>query len=264
VPLIRGRFLDSGDRDGGARSIVVNETFATKYWPNQDPIGKRMVFGTPNERNAWFTIVGVVGDMRRRGMDRSARLETFFSTGQNIARNMQLLVATDGDPLALAAPVRGEIRTLDRSSPVTAVGTIDTMIGESLAIRRFQAWLLAMFSLLAVVLAAVGVFGLMAQLVARRTPEIGVRMALGARPAQVVGLVLGQGAVLAGAGAAIGLVGAFLVARTLRTLLFGVGAADPISYVTAAIVMGTSVLIACAVPAWRAARVDPTLALRQE
>jgi predicted permease len=264
VPLVRGRFLDSRDRDGGARAILINETFATKYWPNQDPVGKRMVFGSPGERNPWITIVGVVGDMRRRGLHRGSRLETFFSTTQNIGRNMQLLVATDGDPMALVSPVRGEIRALDRSAPVTAVSTVDAQIGESLSIRRFQAWLLAMFSALAVLLAGVGVFGLMAQLVVRRTPEIGVRMALGASPTQVVSMVLRQGALLAASGGVIGLAGAFLLARALRSLLFGVGAGDPISYVGAAAVMGVSVLVACAVPAWRAARVDPTLALRQE
>jgi putative ABC transport system permease protein len=264
VPLVRGRFLDSRDRDGGARAIVINETFANRYWPNQDPVGKRMVFGSPNERNPWITIVGVAGDMRRRGLHQGARLETFFSTTQNIGRNMQLLVATDGDPLALAGAVRAEIHGLDRSAPVTVVSTVDAQIGESLAIRRFQAWLLAMFSMLAVLLAAVGVFGLMAQLVTRRTPEIGVRMALGASPGDVLAMVLRQGALLAAAGVVVGLLGAFLLARGLRSLLFGVGAADPISYVAAAVVMGLSVLIACAVPAWRAARVDPTLALRQE
>jgi putative ABC transport system permease protein len=264
VPLVRGRFLDSRDRDGGARAILINETFANRYWPNQDPVGKRMVFGTPNERNPWITIVGVVGDMRRRGLHQGSRLETFFSTTQNVGRSMQLLVATDGDPLALASGVRAEIRALDRSAPVTAIGTVEAELGESLAIRRFQAWLLAMFSILAVLLSAVGVFGLMAQLVVRRTPEIGVRMALGASPGDVLRMVLRQGALFAGGGAVVGLLGAFLLARGLRSLLFGVGAADPLSYVSAAAVMGLSVLIACAIPAWRAARVDPTLALRQD
>ena len=264
VPLVRGRLLDSRDRDGGARAVVINETFANKYWPNQDPVGKRMVFGTPGERNPWITIVGVAADMRRRGLHQGARLETFFSTTQNVGRNMKLLVSTDGDPLALAAPVRAEIRALDRSAPVTALGPVDAEIGESLAIRRFQAWLLAAFSMLAVLLAAGGVFGLLAQLVARRTAEIGVRMALGATPRQVVTMVVRQGALFAAAGAVVGLTGAFLLARALRSLLFGVAAADPISYAGAAAVMALSVLVACLVPAWRAARVDPTSALRQD
>jgi len=264
IPLVYGRFFDSRDRDGGARAVVINQTFASRYWPNQNPVGKRLVFGTPNENNPWITIVGVAGDMRRRGLHQGSRLETFFSTTQNGGRNMQLLVTTDGDPNALVGPVRAEIRTLDRSTPVTAISTVDAQLGESLAIRRFQAWLLAMFSMLAVLLAAVGVFGLMAQVVARRTPEIGVRMALGASPQQVLSMVLRQGVLFAAAGATVGLVGAFLLARALRSLLFGVSAADPVSYVGAALVMGLAVLLACAVPAWRAARIDPTLALRQD
>ncbi len=177
---------------------------------------------------------------------------------------MQLLVATNGNPLALAPAVRAEIRALDPSAPVTALGTVDGQIGDSLAIRRFQAWLLALFSLLAVLLAAVGIFGLMAQVVTRRTPEIGVRMALGATPGDVLRLVLRQGVVLSTIGALVGLAGAFALARALRSLLFGVGTADPVSYIGAALVMTLSVLLACALPAWRAARIDPTLALRRE
>jgi len=262
VRLVGGRFLNASDRDGGARAIVINETFATRYWPNQNPVGKHMVFGTPGERNPWMTIVGVVGDMRRRGLQQGARLETFFSTTQNVGRNMQLLVATDGNPIALASSVRAAVRALDPSSPITAVSTVEAQIGESLAIRRFQAWLLALFSMLAVSLAAVGIFGLMAQMVARRTPEIGVRMALGASPQQVLALVVRQGVGLAAAGAIVGICGAFALARGLQSLLFGVGAADPISYAGAGAVMAVSVLLACALPAWRAARVDPTIALR--
>src|SRR5206468_3822553 len=160
--------------------IVINETFANKYWPNQDPVAKRLVFGSPGPRNPWITIVGVAADMRRRGLHQGARLEIFGSSAQNIGRSMQLLVATAGKPLALASSVRAEIRTLDPAGPITAIGTIEAEIGESLAVRRFQALLLALFSLLAVLLAAVGIFGLMAQVVVRRTPEIGIRMALGA------------------------------------------------------------------------------------
>jgi putative ABC transport system permease protein len=264
VRLVHGRFLNAQDRDGGPRAVVINETFATRYWPNQDPVGKRLVFGTPDPRNPWITIVGVVGDMRRRGLHQGARLEAFFSTTQNIGRNMQLLVTTDGNGVGLVPSVRAEIRALDPSTPVTAVSTVEAQIGESLAIRRFQAGLLALFSTLAVLLAAVGIFGLMAQVVVRRTPEIGVRMALGASPGNVVRLVLRQGLLLAAVGTVVGTFGALAVARALRSLLFGVGAADPISYVTAAVVMALSVFIACGLPAWRAARVDPTAALRSE
>jgi putative ABC transport system permease protein len=262
VRLVSGRFPGAEDRDDGPRVLAINETFANRYWPNQDPVGKRMVFGTPGERNPWMTIVGVVGDMRRRGLHQGARLETFFSTTQNVARNMQLLVATDGNPTALVPSVRAAIRALDPSSPLTALSTVEAQIGESLAIRRFQAWLLALFSMLAVILSAVGIFGLMAQVVVRRTPEIGVRLALGASPWDVLVLVVRQGVGLAAAGTVLGIAGALVLARGLQSLLFGVGAADPFSYAGAGLVMAVSVLLACALPAWRASRVDPTVALR--
>jgi putative ABC transport system permease protein len=262
VRLVSGRFIDGRDKDGAPRVIVINETFASKYWPNQNPVGKRLVFGTPGARNPWITIVGVIGDMRRRGLHQGARLEVFFSAAQNAGRNMQLLVATDGRPLALGAAVRAEVRALDSSAPITDLSTVEADIGESLAVRRFQALLLALFSVLAVLLAAVGIFGLMAQVVVRRTPEIGLRMALGASPQDVLKMVLRQGVLLAAGGAAAGICATFALARVLHSLLFGISAADPISYAGAAVVMAVAVTLACGLPAWRAARVDPMVALR--
>jgi putative ABC transport system permease protein len=177
---------------------------------------------------------------------------------------MYLLVASDGPPLALVPGVRAEVRSLDPAAPITQVSTVEADIGESLAVRRFQAFLLSLFSVLAVLLAAVGIFGLMAQLVVRRTPEIGLRMALGATPNDVLGMVLRQGVLLAAIGGAAGVGGAFVTARVLKSLLFGVTALDPVSYAAAALVMALAVLLACGLPAWRAARVDPMAALRDD
>jgi predicted permease len=266
VRLVHGRFLARGDADGGSPVAVINETFASRYWPNQDPTGKRFVFGNSpaNPRNPWITIVGVVGDMHRRGLHRGARLEAFFPSGQRIGSNMQLLVAADSQPLALVPAVRAEILRLDPTGPVTEVSTVEAEIGESLAVRRFQALLLSLFSILAVLLAAVGIFGLMGQVVVRRTSEIGLRMALGATPKDVLAMVIRQGILLAAVGALAGLCGAVVMARALRSLLFGVSAADPISYAGAGLVMALAVLLACWLPAWRAARVDPMVALRNE
>jgi putative ABC transport system permease protein len=265
IGLARGRFLDSRDGQGAPRAAVINQTFADKYWPNQDPTGKRFVFGDSIGNNPnWITIVGVARDMRRRGLHRGARLEVFMSTLQNPRRDLTLLIAASTPPLSLAPAVRAEIRALDATAPVTELSTVEAEIGESLAVRRFQAFLLTLFSGLAVLLAAIGIFGLMAQLVARRTPEIGLRMAIGATPADVLRMVLRQGAILAVIGSAAGVAGAFLLARLLRTLLYGVGPADPISYLAAALVMGLAVLLACAIPALRAARVAPVQALRDE
>jgi putative ABC transport system permease protein len=264
VRLRYGRFLDDRDRQGAPRAAVVNETFASTYWPNQDPTGKRFVFGTPNNNPQWITIVGVIRDMRRRGLHRGGRLEVFMPHAQNPARNLQILVASDSAPLALAPAVRAAVRSLDPTAPVTELTTVEAEIGESLAVRRFQALLLTMFSSLAVLLAAIGIFGLMAQLVVRRTPEIGLRMAIGATPSDVLGMVLRQGVLLAAIGAVAGITGAFVLARVLRTLLFGVTPADPISYAVAAVIMSMAVLLACAIPALRASRVAPVEALRNE
>jgi putative ABC transport system permease protein len=177
---------------------------------------------------------------------------------------MQLLVTTHGEPLALAPAVRAEIRALDPMAVITKVSTVEAELGQSMANRRFQALLLAMFAALALLLAAVGIFGLMYQTVARRTHEIGVRMALGAHSADVVRMVLRHGLLLTGAGIVLGVVGALALSRVVRGLLFGVGPADPVSYLVAVLLLGGAALVACWLPARRATRVDPLVALRHE
>ena len=264
VRLKFGRFFDDRDRQGAPRAAIINATFAEKYWPGRDPVGKRFVFGSPGERNPWITIVGVVEDMHRRGLHRGARLETFGPHGQMPARGLQLMVTTDGDALSLARGVRAEIRALDPTAPVTKVMTVDEMIGESVAHRRFQALLLAIFASLALALAAVGIFGVMFQSVARRTHEIGVRMAVGAESGDVVRMVLRHGLLLTGTGVVLGLAGAVAVSWVIRGLLFGVGPADPASYVIAVVLLGVVAAAACWLPARRATRVDPLVALRHE
>ena len=177
---------------------------------------------------------------------------------------MQLLVATEGEPLAVAAAVRSQIRALDSTAVITKVSTVEAELGESMAARRFQALLLALFAALALVLAAVGIFGLMYQTVARRTHEIGVRMALGAQGGDVMGMVLRQGLLLTGIGVVLGVGGALALSRLVRGLLFGIGPADPVSYVAAVLLLGATALVACWLPARRATRVDPLVALRHE
>ena len=270
VKLVSGRFFDARDTATSPLVVIVNETFAKRYWPTRDAVGQRLVFGRPDTSPTakppqWIEIVGVIGDMKRRGLHQGARLEMFVSTNQRVNRNMQLLIATDNDnPLALTPAIRAEVRALDPTGPITEITTIDAMVGESLALRRFQALLLALFSILAVLLAAVGIFGLMAQVVSRRTSEIGLRMALGAGRGDVLGMVMRQGLVLAGLGAILGLAGAYALARTLSAMLYGVGVADPVSYAAALGALLAAVLLACALPAWRASRVDPMVALREE
>jgi len=202
--------------------------------------------------------------MHRRGLHRPARLETFFAMAQAPSLGMQLLVATEGEPLAVAAAVRSQIRALDSTAVITKVSTVEAELGESMAARRFQALLLALFAALALVLAAVGIFGLMYQTVARRTHEIGVRMALGAQGGDVMGMVLRQGLLLTGIGVVLGVGGALALSRLVRGLLFGIGPADPVSYVAAVLLLGATALVACWLPARRATRVDPLVALRHE
>jgi putative ABC transport system permease protein len=264
VKLRYGRFFDGRDRQGAPRAIIINSTFAEKYWPGRDPVGKRLVFGSPGERNPWITIVGVVEDLRRRGLHRPARLETFLPLAQRPARGMQLMVTIDRDPLRLAGGVRAAIRMLDSTAPVTKVSTVEAELGESMAGRRFQALLLATFAGLALVLAAVGIFGLMYHTVMRRTHEFGVRMALGAQGRDVVRMVLRQGLLLTGLGVTLGVAGAAALSGTIRGLLFGVAAADPASYLAALGLLGGAALVACWLPARRATRVDPLAALRHE
>jgi putative ABC transport system permease protein len=174
-----------------------------------------------------------------------------------------LVVPADDNPLALTPAIRAEVRALDPSGPITEITTVDALIGESLALRRFQALLLALFSILAVLLAAVGIFGLMAQVVSRRTSEIGLRMALGAARGDVLGMVMRQGLTLAAIGAILGLAGAYALARALEAMLYGVGVTDPVSYAGAFTALLLASLLACALPAWRASRVDPVVALRE-
>jgi len=264
VQLKYGRVFDDRDIQGTQRVAIINQTFAEKYWPGRDPSGQQFVFGTPNDRSSWITIVGVAKDMHRRGLHRSARLETFLPHAQGPGSGMQLLVTTNNDPLKLAALVRSEVRALDSMAPVTRVSTVEAELGESMANRRFQALLLALFAALALALAAVGIFGLMYQSVARRTHEIGVRMALGARQTDVVAMLLRHGLLLTGIGIALGVAGSLALSRLIRGLLFGVEPADPISFLAAVALLGAAAFAACWLPARRGTRVDPLVALRHD
>jgi len=264
VPLKSGRFISDQDGPDAPLVTLINETFAKRYWPNEDPIGKRFTFGGGGPNARWMTIVGVVGDMRRRGLDIAARCETFQPLAQSPSRGLNLVIRTVGDPLQLAQAVRTEIRALDRDSPIMSIATLDQVIGTSLAERKFQTTPLGLFSGLALVLAAIGIYGLMYQTVARRTHEIGVRMALGAGARDILTMVVREGLVLALAGIGLGLAGAFALTRLLSTLLYGVSSTDPITLVGAAGILVLTSLAASWIPAYRAAKVDPMEALRYE
>lgn len=283
VPLLRGRFFTRADalaksqllsapRTQGpppvaapigrppAEAAIINETFARRFFPNEDPIGKRFYFGPPT-KIYWYEIVGVVGDMHRQGLERQPIPEYF---GPHLGGTADVVVRVNGAPPAFAATVREAIRSVDKHTLILNVTTAEARLGELSAERRLNTWLLALFAALALVLAVIGIYGVMHYSVAQRRHEIGVRLALGAQSADVLRLVIGQGLRLMLGGVALGLLAAFALTRVLAHLLFGVSAHDPLTFSGVALLLAGVAIVACYLPARRAAQVDPLVALRCE
>ncbi|HEV2860568.1 MAG TPA: ABC transporter permease [Pyrinomonadaceae bacterium] len=263
VPLRAGREL--GERDGAEAPpvVLVNETTARKYWPGADPVGRRVKLG-PGAQGPWVTVVGVVGDVRNFGLESEAKPEVYVPHRQSPQSRMRLVLRTDGDPLSLVPAVRSAVRSLDAELPFSQVATMEELLARSVAQRRLSTLLLGVFAGTALLLAAIGIYGVMAYSVTQRTREIGIRMALGARRGDVVRMVLRQGMALALAGVACGLGGGLVAARLMRGLLYGVSAVDPLTFVGMAGVLTCVALLACYVPARRATKIDPLVALRAE
>jgi putative ABC transport system permease protein len=264
VPLVRGRTFRASDVASGPLVAIINRTFARRYFPNADPIGRRVSFDGANGHPIWREIVGVVGDARQDGLDQSVypEIETPFAQTAHLA--MTVVVRSDGDLGALVRPVRERVRELDAAVPLFDVQTLEAAVADSVATRRFSAWLLGAFALLALALAACGLYGVVAYRVARSQQEIGVRMALGADPGAIVRMVIVRGMSAALAGLAVGVPAAWVLAQYLRTLLFGVVPHDPLTFAGGAGLLLATCLVACYVPARRATRVDPLTALRAE
>jgi putative ABC transport system permease protein len=265
IRLLRGRDLaltDTRDRPG---AVVVNQTLAEREWPGQDPLGKRLSLGNESaDPNAWLTVVGVVADSKRQELEAGPRPAVYLSVNAFTLPFMGVLVRTDAGEAAALTAVRTAVRTLDPQLPVSEVETIDRVLERATGQPRFRATLIGAFAAAALLLAAVGLYGLISYSVAQRVPEIGVRLALGATPAQVGRLVLGQGLALAAAGVALGLVGALAATRLLKGLLFSVSATDPTIYALLALLLLSIAALACGVPMRRAMRVEPITALRAE
>jgi len=260
IPLLKGRFFTDQDRESSPRVAIINETMARSYWPGEDAIGKRFRFSGEQ----WTTVVGITGDMHRQGLEKQVVPQVFRPDAQQPEDMLEVIVRTAGDPRTIAASVQSEIQSLDKSVAKFQVAAVEQQLGQETAERRFQTSLIGLFSLAALVLSAIGIYGLMHYFVAQRTNEIGVRMALGARYGNVLSLVLRQGLLLAGIGVMVGVLGAFALTRLLSSLLFGVTPTDPVTFAAApAILLGVAVL-ACWIPARRAAAIDPVRALRQE
>jgi putative ABC transport system permease protein len=259
--LIEGRAVGDADRPDGPDVVVINEGMARRFWPGQSAIGKRFRRGNDDDRE-WTTVVGVVADVKER-LDTVPGLQGYWPHARNQwARDMALVVRTSGDPLALASAIRSEVRALDPEVPIVSTTTMQQLMAESASEPRFRTVLVLSFAGVACLLALVGIYGVMAFVVAERTHEIGVRMALGAGEAGVLRHVLGQGLRLTALGIAIGLVGAFVATRAIQAMLFGVGAMDPMTYGLVVVMLATVAMLACWVPAKRASRVDPLVALR--
>lgn len=260
--LLEGRFLSPADGATSPPAVVVNQTMAKTFWPHESALGHRVRTG--GNDSPWRTIVGVVADMKNAGLDKPAGTELYLSFPQSPARTAYLVVRTNGDPMSMAGAVRAEIRGLDRALPISQVRVMTDVMAAARSRPRFLTLLLTMFSSVSLVLAALGIYGVISYSVAQRTNEIGVRMALGARSFDVVRLVGVAGIRLALAGTVIGALGALVFTRTLSGLLFGVSSVDPLTFLAMAGMLIVVTLVACYIPARRATKVEPVIALRYE
>jgi len=261
IPLKAGRYLNQRDTPPGPETTVVNEAFVRQFFPKEDPLGHGIQLAGSN---TWHTIVGVVGDTRQIGVAAVTGPEIFLSYEQSPSPGMTLVVRTEANPVTLVSAVRAAVASLDKDVPLSGVETLDEMLAGQVASQRFNMALLGAFAGLALLLAAVGIYGVMAYAVGQRTQEIGIRMALGALPENVLRMVLVQGARLAILGVVLGLGGGVALTRLLRTLLFEVEPTDPATFAAGAALLFAAALAACWIPARRAARVDPLVALRYE
>jgi putative ABC transport system permease protein len=263
IPILRGRNFNDAEQREAKRVILINEALARKHFPNHDPIGQRLdvaMFENP----VVTEIVGVVGNVRYDSLIDEAPPAVYFPHPELAYPFMTLVLRTDGDPAAIAPAVQREIRALDPNQPVSDVRTMDQVMSEAVSRSRFNTLLLGLFAGLATLLSAVGIFGVMNYSVALRTREIGLRLAIGAQPRQVLLLVLKQGMILTAVGVALGLIAAFALTRLLTGLLFGVEAVDAITFTTISLLLVIVSLLACYLPARRAMRIDPMTALRYE
>ncbi|MEJ7809819.1 MAG: ABC transporter permease [Gemmatimonadaceae bacterium] len=265
IPMAAGRSLTEADHAGAARVAVVNETFANHYWPAGGAVGKRFHLGQADDTDEpWMTIVGVVRDVKQFGVNEGTVEGLFMPHAQSPSRTMTLVIRATADPAGLAPAVRREIGALDPEVALFNVLTLEQALERSVWQPRLYTALLGIFAAVALVLAAIGLYGVVSYTVARRTHEIGLRMALGAQRRDVVRLVVGEGARLVAIGIAVGLAGALAVLRVLRAVLFGVSTTDPATFATVSVTLAAAALLASYIPARRAARVDPLVAMRSE
>ncbi|MFY9571107.1 MAG: ABC transporter permease [Blastocatellia bacterium] len=265
IPLVKGRYFDDRDVREAPQVAIIDTTMERKFWADEDPIGKRISFQRDPQGNPiWREVVGVAGHVKQRGLDGESPVQYYVPHRQLPISTVFLVVRTAAMPTSMAAAVRGAVQEVDRELPVFRVTTMERMVSDSMAQRRFAMTLLGIFALVALILASVGLYGVMSYSVTHRTNEIGIRMALGARVNDVLSMVVRQGMKLSLAGVGIGLAGAFALTRVMRTLLFGVSTTDPLTFAVVALILAGVSLVACYIPARRATKVDPMVALRYE
>jgi predicted permease len=266
IPFVApgSRDFDARDHREAPRVAIINEAMARHSWPGRDPVGRRLWLGPQDSGAPAYTVVGVVANMRRQGLEREALPQIFVSLAQNPpSRNVNLLIRTSSDePLTMVATLRAAVRRVEKDAPIYGVAPLEQLLGTYLTQRRFQASLLAGFSVVALLMAAVGIYGLIQYSIATRTHEIGLRMAIGARGSDIFRMIIGEGLTLSLAGLALGLVGALWLGRAASSLLFGVTASDPLTFTTVSLLLTGVAIAACYFPARRAMKVDPMVALR--
>jgi putative ABC transport system permease protein len=269
IPLRQGRYFDARDNAQAIPVAIVNETMGRQYWPGENALGRRFKLGDPDDKDApWIQIVGVVGDIRQMGLDEPVKAEMYFPyeqiKDQSWYTPRDLVIRTSSETSSLVGAVRQVIREVDPDQPVSNIATMSEVLSTEAAERRMGMIMLVGFAALALLLASLGIYGVLAYFVTQHTSEIGVRQALGATPRNILFLVLKKGMGLTLLGIVIGLAGSFALTRLMSSLLFGVKASDPLTFVTVPLVLGLVALFACLIPARRATRIDPLVALRYE
>lgn len=259
IPLLQGREFTGTDTKDAPQTVIVNRAFAERYWPGEDPLGRRL-----SEGDGWMTVVGVVGDIHQSGLDQEAAPHVYASFLQAPVRRSGLLLRGAADPLSLVAAVRAQVNSLDPDQPIYNIHTMEDLIAGSMSERRLNLLLLAVFGLTALSLAAIGIYGVISYSVTLRIREIGVRMALGAQAPDVLKLIVKQGMTPVVVGIAVGVAGALALTRLMSNLLFGVKPNDPLTFAAIAVLLAVVALLACYIPALRATKVDPMIALRYE
>jgi len=264
IPLLQGRHFTAADTSDAPGVVIINEALARQFWPNENPVGRRIRRGGLDSQRPWSTVVGVVGTVQTQGLDKPPIPELFIPHAQFALPPMTLVARTADDPLKLVSALRAQILAVDRNTLITNVRTMEEWLSRSVAARRFYMQLLVIFAMLALLLAGVGIYGVMNYAVAQRTHELGIRMALGANTGNVMRLVMRQGMGMTFVGVVIGLGAAFLLTRSMKGMLFVVGPADPLTFALIAALLAAVALLACYIPARRATKVDPLVALRDE